>query len=150
VIRTVNSQMVISFWLTGREIIEEEQQGEARAKYGKRILEDLSHRLTDRYGKGFSVGNLRNFRQFYLTYSNRVPEIRYPTSSGLPQGEKRYTPCSESKIRESEIGESEIGESKVVSLIEGACFHTELSWSHYRVLMRAEKPEASSFYEKER
>ena len=67
VVRTVNSQMVISYWLIGREIVEEEQRGEARAEYGKQLIEDLSRQLTQRYGKGFSTTNLRSFRQFFLS-----------------------------------------------------------------------------------
>jgi len=70
VARTVNSQMVIAYWLIGSEIVEEEQQGSSRAEYGKRLIEDLSRHLTERYGKGFSVANLRNFRQFYVTYQD--------------------------------------------------------------------------------
>ena len=78
IVRTVNSQMVIAYWLIGREIVEDEQHGEARAKYGKRVIEDLSHRLTERFGKGFSVSNLWSFRQFYLVYGDRRPEILHP------------------------------------------------------------------------
>ncbi len=46
VVRTVNSQMVIAYWMIGREIVDEEQQGESRAEYGKRLIEELSSRLT--------------------------------------------------------------------------------------------------------
>jgi len=65
VVRTVNHSMVISYWLIGREIVEEIQQGEERAKYGKQLISDLSQRLNVKYGSGFSIANLRNFRQFY-------------------------------------------------------------------------------------
>ncbi|NGZ28563.1 MAG: DUF1016 domain-containing protein, partial [Magnetococcales bacterium] len=67
--QTVNSAMVQAYWQIGRLIVENEQGGLARAEYGKRILEDLSRRLTEEFGKGFSVHNLRNFRQFYLIFS---------------------------------------------------------------------------------
>ena len=50
IVRTVNSQMVIAYWLIGREIVEDEQHGKARAEYGKRVIEDLSRRLAERYG----------------------------------------------------------------------------------------------------
>jgi|GEM_PF-1999878 len=73
--RTVNSAMVVAYWLIGKEIVEERQQGAERTEYGKRVIADLSQRLTNRYGRGFSVPNLRNFRQFYLVYGERVPAI---------------------------------------------------------------------------
>ena len=49
VVRAVNSNMVLAYWLIGREIVQELQGGEERAKYGKRVVEDLSARLTERY-----------------------------------------------------------------------------------------------------
>ncbi len=54
----------------GRRIVEEEQDGEARAEYGAQIIAQLSERLTHQYGKGFSKRNLAYFRQFYLTISD--------------------------------------------------------------------------------
>ena len=50
--------MVVAYWLIGREIVEEEQKGQKRADYGKAVIEDLSKRLTQRYGKGFSASSL--------------------------------------------------------------------------------------------
>lgn len=64
----INSAMVEAYWLTGRRIVEEEQQGEKRAAYGKKILENLSNELTAEFGKGYSERTLREFRQFYLTF----------------------------------------------------------------------------------
>ena len=90
VVRTVNSQMVIAYWMIGREIVDEEQQGASRAEYGKRLIEDLSSRLTKRYKKGFSTTNLRYFRQFYLAYANRPPKIRHPSGGELPLNQKRH------------------------------------------------------------
>jgi len=72
VVQAVNTNMVLAYWLIGREIVEEIQRGEERAEYGEQVLENLSVRLTDRYGKGFSVANLKNFRQFYQVYADRV------------------------------------------------------------------------------
>ena len=86
VVRTVNSQMVIAYWMIGREIVEEEQKGTSRAEYGKRLIEELSFRLTKRYKKGFSTTNLRYFRQFYLAYVNRSPEIRHPSGGESTEG----------------------------------------------------------------
>ncbi len=92
--RTVNSAMVIAYWLIGREIVEEEQKGKRRAEYGKALIADLSRRLRERYGRGFSVPNVRNFRQFYLVYRQRVPKIRYPVGGESKPG-KRYPAGSE-------------------------------------------------------
>src|SRR3989339_1808718 len=71
VVRAVNTNMVLAYWLIGREIVQELQGGEERAEYGKKVVEDLSARLTERYGKGFSVPNLKNFRQFFQAYADR-------------------------------------------------------------------------------
>lgn len=73
VFRTINSQMVIAYWYIGYEIVEEEQQGRERAEYGEKLLENLSEKLTDTFGKGFSATNLRYFRKFYLAYPGRLP-----------------------------------------------------------------------------
>ena len=64
----VNSAMVEAYWLIGRRIVEEEQRGESRAEYGKRLIEDLSTALTSDFGKGFSYANLCNCRQFYCKF----------------------------------------------------------------------------------
>src|SRR5690554_983714 len=87
VVRAVNTQMVTAYWLIGREIVEAVQGGEDRAEYGKQVLESLSTKLTERYGKGFSVPNLQNFRKFYQAYPDRFQggrPIQYPpgTKSG--------------------------------------------------------------------
>ena len=64
----VNFAMVEAYWLMGRRIVEEEQQGNERAAYGEKILKTLSKELTKEFGKGFSERNLRDFRQFFLTF----------------------------------------------------------------------------------
>jgi len=69
--QAVNSAMVEAYWLIGKRIVEEEQNGKERAGYGEAILKNLSIALTKELGKGFSYANLRNFRQFYLTYPDK-------------------------------------------------------------------------------
>ena len=64
---SVNSSMIETYWKIGKRIVEEEQSGNERAEYGKRIIEQLSNELTMRYGKGFSKRYLAYFRKFYLT-----------------------------------------------------------------------------------
>jgi len=83
----VNAAMVEAYWLIGKRIVEQEQHGEERAVYGEGILKELSKALTTEFGKGFSYANLRNFRQFYLTY--RDNEICYTLCSKLTWSHNR-------------------------------------------------------------
>ena len=66
----INQSMIETYWHIGRRIVEEEQNGEHRAEYGERIIENLSKQLTLRYGKGFSKRYLAYFRKFYLTIND--------------------------------------------------------------------------------
>lgn len=98
---SINQTINEAYWRIGQRIVEEEQQGQARAEYGKSLLKNLSVALAHEFGKGFSYANLRNFRQFYLTY---------------PEQEICYTACS------------------------------KLSWSHNRLIMRVDNPQARDYY----
>jgi len=69
VIRSVNQTMVLTYYQIGKIITIEEQKGRARAEYGKQLLIELSKKLKNEFGKGFSVDNLENMRKLYLTYS---------------------------------------------------------------------------------
>ncbi|MCG8475009.1 MAG: PDDEXK nuclease domain-containing protein [Cytophagales bacterium] len=66
--QAVNQSMVQAYWLIGQRIVEQEQRGKTKARYGDYLIKELSKNLTEDFGKGFSVSNLKNFRQFYLTY----------------------------------------------------------------------------------
>ncbi|MGL6101008.1 MAG: PDDEXK nuclease domain-containing protein, partial [Fusobacteriaceae bacterium] len=68
VLSTVNSTMTLTYFLIGKKIVEEEQNGVIRAEYGKELIKNISTKLTEEYGKGFSVRNLEQMRQFYLVY----------------------------------------------------------------------------------
>lgn len=139
VAKTVNSAMVIAYWLIGREIVEAMQRGQARAAYGRRVIKDLSLRLTDRFGKGFSEENLQLFRRFYLAYKGRI-SIPYPPGTKSRKGTKPYPANTKSMMM---LQSDPVGETPC----EG--FHPCLSWSHYRALMRVENEDARLFYEKE-
>ncbi len=76
----VNTAMVEAYWLIGKRIVEEEQYGKERANYGQELIKNLSIALQTEFGKGFSVANLKNFRQFYLTFAGDT---------------KSYTLCSQ-------------------------------------------------------
>jgi len=110
--RSIDTEMVKAYWLTGYEIIEEEQKGSDRAQYGSYLIKELSDRLSKSYGKGFSVSTLKNARQFYLIYANFSP-----------------------------IGHALRSQSHTLN--------PNLSWIHYRALMRVIRQEARSFYELE-
>jgi len=83
VVHSVNFNMVLAYWLRGKAIVEKVQDGNNRAGYGKQVLEKLSNKLNQHYGSGFSMSNLKNFRQFYQMYPNRLNIIRYPLGSEL-------------------------------------------------------------------
>lgn len=69
VVQVVNRTMVQTYFEIGKMIIEEEQGGNTRAEYGKQILKELSQKLTNEFGKGFSQRNIEQMRQFYHIYS---------------------------------------------------------------------------------
>lgn len=72
VVVTVNQTMVLTYFEIGRMIVEEEQNGENRAEYGKELLKNISVELTKKFGKGFSPSNLQQMTQFYIAYSQTV------------------------------------------------------------------------------
>lgn len=139
VVRSVNANMVLAYWLIGREIVVELQGGEERAEYGRQLVEDLSGQLTTRYGRGFSTTNLWYFRQFYQAFPDRV-KIPHPAGgeSGVPQI---------THPKGGELPNSLISRPLGAESLSG--FSPQLSWSHYRALMRVNKPEAREFYEQE-
>lgn len=85
--QAINSSMVEAYWNIGKRIVLEEQNGNVRANYGEQILVQLSNALSGEFGKGFSYSNLRNFRQFYLTFPNY--EICYTLCSKLSWSHNR-------------------------------------------------------------
>ena len=99
--QTVNTAMVQTYWHIGRMIVEDEQGGQKRAAYGKQVLPELAKRLSEEFGAGFDVSNLRNMRQFF-----------------------QYFP-----IRDA--------------------LRLELTWTHYRSLIRIDNRQARDWYAKE-
>lgn len=82
-----NAITVLTSFLLGRYIIEQEQQGSERAKYGAKVLDSLSSYLTEEYGRGFSRSNVAGMRQFYMAYKDREDEI---IQSGIGQFEQAF------------------------------------------------------------
>ncbi len=68
--RQIDSTMTLTYFLVGRYIVEDEQEGEERAKYAKSTLKFLSENLTKEFGKGFSEDNLENMRKFFIAYKD--------------------------------------------------------------------------------
>ncbi len=137
VVRAVNSNMVLAYWLIGREIVQEIQGGAERAEYGKQIVANLSAQLTEKYGRGFSAPTLWNFRLFYQVYSSRIG-ILSPPGRELPEDNKLSLSGRESTSVKTQYPPGDkLG------------FSPQLSWSHYRALMRVEDEPARIFYEKE-
>lgn len=141
VVRAVNSNMVLAYWLIGQAIVKQVQRGDERAEYGSQVLSDLSKRLQDRYGRGFSVPNLQRFRRFYLVYPQRGP-------IGSPSGTKSLgsTPVlQKSSPPGTKSGPLAFGGSSP----EERPFAPELTWSHYRALAHVDNERARDFYERE-
>lgn len=132
VIREINKAQVLAYWAIGREIVEFEQKGKARAEYGKKLLIKLSADLSAKFGRGFSVDNLQLMRRFYLTYPDKF-QI-YETVS-----------------RKSQKSETASPKSLIHQIVSDEFVKLEsiLSWSHYCELLKVEEPLARSFYEQE-
>lgn len=134
VARTVNTTQVVANWLIGREIVEEEQRGKRRADYGQQLVAQLSDALTAAYGRGWSVQSLFYMKQFYLSY----PRL-------LAEGRILHAPSG--KLAEAAILHAVRGESATAPSWQPGTLNPNLSWTHYRTLLRVSRAEARAFYE---
>ena len=125
--RMANVMQVLQNWLIGRRIVVEEQQGKARADYGKHIIELASQSLTEEFGRGFSETQVRNYRKFYLAFSNLQIQQTAP---------------AEFKSRLASIQQTMPAESSD----DGIAMPVQLSWSHYERLIRVADPDARFWY----
>lgn len=128
---TVNTAEVYTKYHIGQYIVEKEQEGKERAKYGQQLLKKLSALLTERYGAGWSYPNLKKIRQFYIVYSKRI-------ISDYPIQKEKDNQCLPN------LGNS----NKIVNT--GYDFSVPkfmLSWTHYLILLTVDNPDARSFYE---
>ena len=75
--KQVNLVQLMTYYSLGKWIVEEQQEGEERAKYGKQVLKKLSESLTKEFGRGFSETNLEYARKFYLTYADRISQTLF-------------------------------------------------------------------------
>ena len=133
VVRAINSNMVIAYWLIGREIVQALQGGEDRADYGRQLLVDLSARLKKRFGRGYSVTNLRYFRLFYQAYANRQPEIHHEARDELA--------ATDMGLVLADLA------SALDATDQQRGFSPRLGWTHYRTLCSVENRAERLFYE---
>ena len=139
---TVNLTMVHTYFEIGRMIVEDEQQGKERAAYGKAVLKDLSFRLKEKFGKGFSVENLDRMRFFYKTYSSRI--------SSTPLTKLENPNNQSNTIQQNPSGELQDTRNLLNTIGLNPSSKTRdfrLSWSHYLILMRIESSAERNFYE---
>ena len=146
VVRAANCFMTATYWDVGRRIVEFEQGGKRRAKYGEELLERLSRDLTERHGRGFSRQNLQNMRQFYVSFG--PAQIRQ-TLSGKSPTNIRQTVSGKSKPGSTELTLSPASLELPFTLPELA-EALPLPWSHYvSLISRTRSPEALDFYHTE-
>jgi len=128
---TVNTLQVMTNFEIGRRIVEHEQKGENRAEYGAKLLKELSARLAEEFGRGFSVSNLQLMRKFFTENQFRIQQ--QPTVK-LPLPEKSQSATDQSEL--VQISELATRKSPFV-----------LSWTHYVLLLTIKDPDERSFYE---
>ncbi len=135
--RSVNTVMTRTYWLIGHRIVEQEQQGAARAEYGERLLKRLAQDLSGRFGRGFSERNLEQMRGFYLGW----PISQTVSAKSLPQPKLG---------RRNQIAQTAPAESPSTGASSLAAYPSfPLPWSHYARLLVIKNPDARAFYESE-
>lgn len=125
-VRQIDFLQVVTSFEIGRQIVKYEQQGADRAKYGAKVLVNLSYKLSGEFGNGFSSTNLKLMRQFFLQYRIRIGQT---LSDQLPPGMKGQTlPDQSLKTHPTRA-------------------RINLSWSHYVFLLGIKDSEERNFYE---
>ena len=137
----VDTFQVMTNFEIGRRIVEHEQKGAKRAAYGSELLKELSARLTEEFGRGFSEDNLSNMRRFFLTWRDPVAQISETASRKLVGAEILQTVSEKSETASRKLVPAQIRQTP-----SGKSPFT-LSWSHYVVLMTIKDPDERSFYE---
>jgi len=137
----VNYAMVEAYWNIGKRIVEQEQEGKERANYGVQLLVNLSRYLGSTFGKGFSEANLKNFRQFYLTWPN--DKIRYTLCSELSWSHIRLIMrLGSEKAREYYLNESRL-QGWSVRVLE-----RNIRTNYFERLVSSQKPSLSAIEQK--
>jgi hypothetical protein len=126
----INFAMVMVYWQIGRCIVEEEQEAAKKAANEKSTLKELSEKLSADLGKGFSVDNLEQFRKFYLSF----PYI--PISGAVPRKSQKSHAVRDLSTKQK---------IAFVPAISDA-LRRELSWTHYRLLIKVDNIDARTWY----
>lgn len=134
-VRALNAIITTTYWQVGRRIVEFDQKGQARAKYGEALLERLAKDLTRRLGRGFSERNLEQMRRFYLEWP--ISQTLSAESSQVDAPPQTPVPAPISQTLSAEFSDA------------SARPIFPLPWSHYVKLMAVENPSARLFYETE-
>lgn len=133
--QAADTYQVVSNWLVGRRIVEQEQHGKARAEYGKRVIELASKALTEEFGKGYSPSTLRNYRKFYLSFKGLQIQQAVLVE---------FQDCCENQ-------QALLADSPASTVHEGnVCpMPQNLSWMHYERLMRVSNEIEREWYMRE-
>ena len=118
--KNINNIQIITYYIIGMWIVEEQQNGKDRSEYGESLLRELSRTLTNEFGNGYSESSLRNFRKFYLIFKGRLQNSLI-------------------------LDFTTMNSATAVAEFESLPF--SLDWSHYLILMRIENEEERNFYE---
>ena len=70
----VNAIQLLTYFTIGKWIVDVQQNGEQKAKYGEQVVVKLAERLTQEFGRGFSRETIKNMRRFYLIYQDRISQ----------------------------------------------------------------------------
>lgn len=120
-VQQVNIVQLLTYYSIGKWIVDVQQKGESRAKYGSQVIRSLSDRLQKEFGKGFSKSNLEYIRRFYLMYEDRVSQTQFQQFA----------------IEKTQTLFGQLEDDKPFLL----------SWSHYLQLMRIQDKKERNFYE---
>jgi hypothetical protein len=129
----INFSQVCANWLLGQRIVVQEQAGQNRAEYGKRLIKLVAQELSKEFGAGYSVTNIKNYRRFYIEFQDTTKGqtvsdqfIVEEKGQTLPDQLKNNLQLKEFAIRQA--------------------LPALLSWSHYERLMRVANRKARDWY----
>ena len=142
--RNVHSLQVVSNYLIGMRIVEEEQGGQERAGYGKMVIKQLSVELSKEFGRGYSRSNLEYMRKFYLNYTSAISEKKQALPSFSESISQTLSGISIGSPQRTQTPSEEFAVSNIWRTLSA---RLPLSWSHYLFLMGISNPEERRFYE---
>ena len=137
---SVNYAMIEAYWLIGKRIVEETQQGEHRANYGEQVIKNISKALTAEFGRGFSDRSIRQYRQFYQMF----PKFSIQRSLIAISKAKADLAITDRQIDKP----AKTKKNSAIShrKIQPYDFLVSLNWTHIQRIMRVSNPEARAWY----